>query len=128
MNIEIFRNYCLSLPLTTEDEGFGPGLLLFRVCDKIFACMGLEKGDAVIMKCDPELAADLRERYPEIIPAPHWNKKHWNKVSLTGSLTDDFILDLTRHAYAMVVKKLPQRTRREHPEICLPDPFGESMV
>lgn len=125
MNIETFRNYCLSLPMATEDMAFGPGILLFRVCDKIFGCIGLERGSGAIMKCDPEYAAELREHYPEITTAPAWNKKYWNNVSFTGRLTDDLIISLIRHSYAIVVKKLPARVRRQYPAICIPDPRAE---
>lgn len=118
MNIENIREYCMSLPMATEDMAFGDDCLLLRVCDKIFACISFTRNDYFVVKSDPERAIELRERYVEIAPAWHWNKKYWNEVSLSGSLTDDFMRSLIRHSYAQVVKKLTKRLRDAHPEIC----------
>lgn len=118
MDIEAIREYCLSLPLTTEDMAFGEECLLFRVCDKIFACLNLVETDYFTLKCDPDLALELRERYPEIEPAWHWNKRYWNQHKLSGDLTRELMESLIRHSYSEVVKKLPRRVRNEYPEIC----------
>lgn len=119
MDLELFRKYCLSLPHTSEDMAFGPDYLLMRVCGKIFACAGLSRSDYFVIKTDPELALELRERFMEIRPAWHWNKKYWNQISLTGRLNDSFIMALISHSYAEVVKKLPRKT-----VICFPEVLG----
>ena len=72
MNIETIRDYCLAKPLATEDTAFGPDTVLFRVYDKIFACIDLERPDLVVVKCDAEYALQLREQYSGIRPAWHW--------------------------------------------------------
>ena len=117
MDLEKVRDYCLSLPLATEDMAFGDEYLLFRVCDRIFACVGLVRPDYFVVKADAGLAIEWRERYAEIEPAWNWNKKYWNQISLTGSLTPEMIRQLIRHSYSEVVKKLPRRVRTLHPEI-----------
>lgn len=117
MDIEQLREYCLSLPLATEDMAFGEEYLLFRVCGKIFACIGLERTDYFVVKCDPEKALELRDQYAEIEAAWHWNKKYWNQVSLCGELTPEFVKSLVRHSYSEVVAKMPRKLRAEHPEI-----------
>ncbi len=117
MDIESIREYCLSLPLVTEDMAFGEECLLFRVCDKIFGCLGLVRTDYFTVKSDPDAAIELRERYADIEPAYHWNKKYWIQLRLTGSLTDDLIKDLINKSYAQVVKKLPKRLKASNPEI-----------
>ncbi len=117
MNIEEIREYCLSLPLTTEDSAFGEEYLLFRVCDKIYACIGLERPDYFVVKCDADYAIDLRDRHGEIVPAWHWNKRYWNQISLRGSLDDEFIRSLIRHSYSEVVKKLTRAVRGSYPQI-----------
>lgn len=117
MNIEQVREYCLSLPLVTEDMAFGEDHLLFRLCNKIFACLSLEGDSRIALKCDPEYAVELRERYPEIAPAYHWNKKFWNETGLSASFSEDFIRVLIRHAYSEVAAKLPKKFRTEHPEV-----------
>lgn len=117
MYIETIREYCLSLPMTTEDMAFGDDHLLLRVCNKIFACLGLIDNDFLVLKADPEYAIELREHHPEIEPAWHWNKKYWIQLHLSGKLKDDLILSLIRHSYSEVVKKLPKKVRTEHPEL-----------
>ena len=113
MNIEQIREYCLSQPDATEDMPFGEDYLVIRICDKIFACIGLTRPDYFVVKCDPERAIELRERYPEIRPAWHWNKKYWIEISLTGSLDDNLIQTLIRHSYTEVLKKLPKRISKD---------------
>lgn len=122
MNIESLREYCLSLPLATEDMAFGEDYLLFRVCDRIFACIGLVRNDYFVVKCDPDYALELRDRWPEIEPAWHWNKRYWNQIRLSGRLGDDLLLSLVRHSYAQVVAKLPRRFKALHPDITLVTP------
>lgn len=117
MNIEEVRDYCLSLPMVTEDLAFGDEHLLFRIMNKIFACVSFELQDYVTMKCDPELAVEIRDLYTEIKPAWHWNKKYWNQVNIRGNLSQDFIKSLIRHSYSEVVKKLPKKYSLEFPEI-----------
>ncbi len=117
MNIEQIRDFCLSLPMTGEDTAFGEDILLFRVCGKIFGCYDFNRNNYFVVKTDPDYTLELRDRYPEVEPAWHWNKKYWNQLRLDGSLNDDFILGLIRHSYSEVVKKLPRRVRAEHPGI-----------
>lgn len=117
MDIESIREYCLSLPMTSEDMAFGDEYLLFRVCGKIFACYGFVRDNYFVLKMDPDYAIDMRDRYPEIEPAWHWNKKYWSQLNFRGSLSSDFIKSLICHSYGEVVKKLPQRVKRLYPEI-----------
>lgn len=119
MNIESVREYCLSLPLVTEDMAFGDDYLLLRVGNRIFACVGLVRNDYIAMKCAPDYALELRDKYPEIEPAWHWNKKYWNQVSLAGSLSDDFIKRLISHSYSQVVDKLPKTFLSNNPSLML---------
>lgn len=117
MNIESIREYCLSLPHTTEDMAFGDSCLLLRVCNKIFACCSLDGDDILAVKSRPEIVIDLIERYSEIEPAWHWNKKYWIQFRFDCSLSEDFIKSLIRASYKEVVNKLPKRIKNEYPEI-----------
>ena len=117
MNIETIREYCLSLPLATEDFPFDENVLVFRVMNKIFAMVDLSDTEWFVLKCEPEYAISLRDEHPEIIGAYHMNKKHWNQIDMYGSLSDELIRSLIRHSYAQVVKKLPQRIKRENETI-----------
>ena len=117
MNVESLREYCLSLPLATEDFPFDETTLVFRVVGKIFAMLDLERPDVVSLKCNPDYALQLREEHPEISGAWHMNKKYCNQVNLSGHLEDEFVQGLVRHSYAEVVKKLTRKERAEHEEI-----------
>ena len=117
MNVESLREYCLSLPLATEDFPFDETTLVFRVVGKIFAMLDLERPDVVSLKCNPDYALQLREEHPEISGAWHMNKKYWNQGNLSGHLEDELVQGLVRHSYAEVVKKLTRKERAEHEEI-----------
>jgi predicted DNA-binding protein (MmcQ/YjbR family) len=113
MNIEVFREYCLSFPGTTEDMPFGDQTLVFKVAGKIFALTGLEPFERINLKCDPEYAVELREQYDGvIIPGYHMNKKHWNTIQV-ADLSHDFVLELTKHSYDLVRKGLAKKVREE---------------
>lgn len=117
MDIESIREYCLSLPMASEDMAFGDECLLFRVCNKIFACYTFAGNNNLVFKADPDYSLDLRDRYPEIEPAWHWNKRYWNQVRLQNNLSSEFIKSLIRHSYSEVVKKLPKKVKTEYPQI-----------
>lgn len=118
MDIEDIREYCLSLPCTTEDMAFGDDYLLLRVCGKIFACIGLLRPDYLVLKCDADYALDLRDRCEEVEPAWHWNKRYWNQIKINGSLTNEMMKSLIRHSYSEVVKKMTKKDKAMHPEVC----------
>lgn len=110
MDIEQIRDYCLQKPGATEDQAFGPDGLLFRVNGKIFAYLNLERPDCVTLKCQPDHAIALRDRYNGVSGAWHWNKRHWNDVRLDADVPDDVILSLVDHSYEEVVRGLPKKT------------------
>lgn len=118
MNIEEVREYCMSLPMVTEDSPFGDDVLTFRLFEKIFACLSLDGSNILDLKCAPEYAIELRERYSEIEPAWHWNKKYWNQMNVE-IVNKEFLTSLIRHSYAEVVKKLTKKLKAEYPEITL---------
>ena len=105
MNIEELREYCLSLPGAGEDFPFDETTLAFKVKDKIFALTDLEPPLSVNLKCDPELAIELREHYPAVVPGYHMNKKHWNTVNIDGSVNDDLLKEWILMSYNLVQKK-----------------------
>ena len=115
MNIESIRDYCLSLPATSEYFPFDETTLAFRVANKIFAMIDLDNTEWFVLKCDPDYAVELRESHPEITGAWHMNKKHWNQLNLYGHLPDSLIQHLIRHSYELVVKKLPRKVKEAHP-------------
>lgn len=113
MNVEDIRSCCLAKAEATEDFPFDETTLVFRVRGKIFACIDLENTDWFCLKCDPDYAVELRDRYPSITGAWHWNKKYWNQVAMGDDVNDRLVRHLIDHAYDEVVKKLPRRVQRE---------------
>ena len=113
MNIEEVRDYCLSLPHTTEDFPFDETTLAFRIEGKIFAMIDLENTQWFVLKCEPEYAIELRDKYPEISGAWHMNKKYWNQLNLFGTLHNELIKNLICHSYNEVIKKLPHKVKDE---------------
>ena len=117
MNIEQIRDYCLSLPLATEDFPFDETTLVFRIMGNIFAMTDLETNEWLTLKCEPEYAQELRAQDAEIEGAWHMNKKYWNQVNYQSLLDDELIKRLIRHSYQQVVRKLPKSVRTQTPAI-----------
>lgn len=113
MNIEELRDYCLQKPGTTEGFPFGEETLVFKIAEKIYLLIGLTNGNRFNVKCEPELAIELRERHPEVIPGYHMNKKLWNTVYMDGSLTRKQLCEMIDHSYEQVVKSLPKKVQAE---------------
>jgi len=114
MNIESLRNYCLNKFGTEECFPFDEHTLVFKVKGKMFALIPLDEEMLFVnLKCDPEYAVELRERYSEITPGYHMNKTHWNTVLINGQLPENLIYELIDHSYVLVVKSLPVRLRKE---------------
>jgi predicted DNA-binding protein (MmcQ/YjbR family) len=113
MDLEQARLYCLSKNGTEESFPFGPETLVFKVAGKIFALMGLEsENPGINLKCDPDLAIELRERYAEVQPGYHMDKNHWNTVMLEQSLSDAELKGMIDHSYQLVVAGLPAKVRQ----------------
>lgn len=79
----------------------------------MFALTDLEEFESVNLKCDPDEAVELRERYEGVTPGYHMNKKHWNTVSMHSNISNKLILEWTKNSYDLVVKGLPKKVREE---------------
>jgi len=113
MNIEAFREYCLGKRAATEGTPFGPETVVFKVAGKMFALAALDEvPPAVNLKCDPDLALELRDRYEQVRPGYHMNKKHWNTVVLDGVIPPAEIRKMIDHSYDLVVQSLPKAKRQ----------------
>src|ERR1700726_3818473 len=107
MHLEQFREYCLSKPRTTEGTPFGPDVLVVKVGGKIFALASLDEVPArANLKCDPDLALELRDRYEQVRPGYHMNKKHWNTVDIESGIPDNEIRKMIDHSYDLVVRRV----------------------
>ena len=116
--LDAARTHCLSLLGASEYQPFGPDNLVFRVGvgekHKMFALLSL--GDVpprVNLKCDPERAADLRERYDCVLPGYHMNKTHWNTVVLSGEAPSNEVRTWIEHSHALVLSSLPKKVQAQ---------------
>jgi predicted DNA-binding protein (MmcQ/YjbR family) len=110
MELEDFREYCLKKRQVMEGTPFGEDVLVFKVAGKIFALASLDEvPPRVNLKCDPDLALNLRDRYQEVTPGYHMNKKHWNTVELSGRIPDAELRRMIDHSYDLVRASLPKK-------------------
>ncbi len=119
MNIEEFRDYCLSLPCVEESMPFDNETLVYKIGGKMFALATIEGFNHFAVKCQPKLAIELREKYTEVTPAYHFNKKHWNDISVEGCLKNKFQQEQIFASYMLVVNKnvTPKALRLELLEV-----------
>jgi len=104
-----FREYCLAKPNVTEGTPFGETVLVFKVGGKMFALAALDEVPTTVnLKCDPDLALDLRDRYEQVRPGYHMNKKHWNTVEIESGIPDAELRKMIDHSYDLVVQSLPK--------------------
>lgn len=108
MNIEQLHDYCLAKSGTMADFPFDADTLVFKVLDKVFALISLEKWEAgnksINLKCEPDYAQKLRAEYESISPGYHMNKKHWNTIDFTkNDISSEFLRELIDHSYDRVV-------------------------
>src|SRR5438552_717595 len=107
-----FREYCLTKLKATEGTPFGETVLVFKVAGKMFALMSLDEVPTTVnLKCDPDLALELRDRYKQVRPGYHMNKKHWNTVEIEGGIPETELRKMIDHSYDLVVQSLPRASR-----------------
>lgn len=118
MDIVEYRDFCLSMPASTECTPFDEDTLVFKVMGKMFSYASMGDFRSFCVKCDPDLAVELRERHPEVLRGYHSNSLHWNTVRVDGSLTDAFLREQIRASYDLVVAKLTKAAKEELKRIC----------
>ncbi|MEO5682624.1 MAG: MmcQ/YjbR family DNA-binding protein [Chitinophagaceae bacterium] len=112
MDIESLQEYCLSKKGAQETLPFGPDTLVYKVGGKVFLLTSLDAADFRFnVKCDPDLAEELREQYPCVLPGFHMNKKHWNTIIADGTVSNKQLQEWIDHSYQLVVESLPKKLR-----------------
>jgi predicted DNA-binding protein (MmcQ/YjbR family) len=107
-------DHCLTLPHTEATTPFGPDVLVYKVAGKMFAVTAPDELPHTIgLKCDPDRAIELRDRYEDIRPGYHMNKRHWNTIMLEGRVPTKLVRELIDHSYQLVFDSLPARVRKE---------------
>jgi predicted DNA-binding protein (MmcQ/YjbR family) len=113
MNIEEFRDFCLSLPGSEESFPFDEQTLVFKVGGKMFCATDVDSYELVNVKCDPVKAIELRERYEFVIPGYHINKKHWNSIKMNQPVPSNLLREWIVDSYRLVVSNLPKKVQQE---------------
>ena len=113
MNIEEFREYCLSKKGVSESFPFDENTLVFKVMNKMFALTGIEEFAFINLKCDPEKAIELREEYEGVTSGYHMNKALWNSVYINKDISDILIYQWIEESYDLIVSSLTKKLRLE---------------
>lgn len=113
MNIEDLRDYCLTKKAVVEDFPFDDVSLVMKVGGKMFALIPLKSEASISLKCNPDLAINLREQYSAVVPAYHFNKKHWNTVYMNGSISETDVKTWIDHSYELVASSLSRKIKTE---------------
>src|SRR5207247_10052687 len=96
-------------------------VLDFKVGGKMFALASLDNVPATAnLKCDPDLALELRDRYEQVRPGYHMNKKHWNTVEIESGIPEAELRKMIDHSYDLVVRSLPRASRAKIPHVAAP--------
>ncbi|MFE0135252.1 MmcQ/YjbR family DNA-binding protein [Streptomyces sp. NPDC059037] len=112
MTPQELRTFCLSFNAAVEEFPFNPDTSVFKVLGKMFALCHLDgRPLKVNLKCEPDMAVQLRAAHPEIVPGWHMNKRHWNTVTVDGELPDQQVRELIEDSYDLVVAGLPRAER-----------------
>lgn len=113
MDAADFRDYCLAKANVTEGTPFGPDVLVFKVNGKMFALMSLDEvPTSANLKCDPDRALELRDRYESVRPGYHMNKRHWNTVTFGGDVPDRELHAMIDHSYDLVANSANAAARK----------------
>ena len=110
--IDVLREHCLAKKEVSESFPFDENTLVFKVYDKMFALISLEREPLQMnLKCEPEKAIELREEYYQVITGYHSNKKHWNTIVLEN-ISVEFVKKWIDHSYELVWQKLPKKIKQ----------------
>src|SRR5271157_1690793 len=109
MNLEEVRQYCLAKKGVTEELPFDDYTLVYKVMGKMFALTNSIGNFSINLKCDPQLAIELRERFPSVTPGYHMNKQHWNTVLIDGNISSALLCEWIDHSYNLVVRTLSKK-------------------
>jgi len=113
MNLETIRNHCIKKAGVTEEFPFDETTLVFKVMGKMFCLTNVEPPLTINVKCEPEIAIELREHYDYVLPGYHMNKKHWNTIDLEGIVKDGLVLSWIDDSYNLVIDSLPNKKKKE---------------
>jgi len=111
------RDLLLDHPAVTEEQPFGPDVIVYKVLGKMYALSAYESPLTVNLKCEPNYALELRNQFEAVNPGFHMNKKHWNTVTIDGSISKETIQELIQHSYNQVVKGMTKKEQEKVKEM-----------
>ena len=113
MDAAEFRDYCLAKNGAEESTPFGEAVLVFKLGGKVFALLSLDAVPArANLKCDPDLALEWRDRFEQVTPGYHMNKKHWNTVEIETGIPEVELRKMVDHSYDLIAAKISLRKSR----------------
>ncbi|HHW81810.1 MAG TPA: MmcQ/YjbR family DNA-binding protein [Bacteroidales bacterium] len=115
MNVEELYDYFVSIPGVEPTFPFDEVTLVMKLMGKMIALIPLDaEVKTVSLKCDPDKAVELRQRYSSVQAAFHMHKRYWNSIELLGDMPDEEIMQWINHSIDEVVKKMPKKIQREY--------------
>lgn len=112
MDIETLREYCISKENVEECFPFDETTLVFKVGGKMFLLADIDSRPVSFnVKCDPQKAIELREKYSCVAPGWHMNKTHWNTVTANGSVNQKLLFSWIDHSYELIISSLPKKAQ-----------------
>lgn len=110
--LEIAMETAAERPAVTHEHPFGPEWEVFKVVGKVFLLAPAVPGEPVVtLKCEPEHSRALQQRYEEVVPGYHMNKRHWLTIRAGDAVTRELVDELVRNSYELVVGGLPRSKR-----------------
>ena len=113
MNIEELREYCLMKKGVSESLPFDEYTLVFKVLNKMFALVPLNRELSISLKCEPEKAIELREHYSYVLPAWHMSKKHWNTIIINNTVSNSILKKWIDDSYWIIANNLTKKQKEE---------------
>ena len=114
MNIEDYREFCLSLGVDVEEKlpfsafRYASGILVFYVCSHMFSFFDCDDFSVITLKCQPERIYELEAQYSCIVKPFNLSRKYWIGVD-AGSVPDELLQELTRNSYEIVKAKYTKK-------------------
>ena len=106
MNIEELHNYAMNLGIVEDALPFGPDTIVYKIISKIFLLVAADETPLRFnVKCNPDLAIELREQHTNVLPGYHMNKIHWNTIVVDDSLSNKHLKEFIKHSFDLVKGK-----------------------
>ncbi len=113
LDIETYRNYCISKKGVTESFPFPglPNVLVFKVAGKMFTATDAETFESISVQCNSDIIDELRAKYPAITKHKYFSERHWNLIAMDNSISDKLIFKWIDSSYDLAIAKLTKKLR-----------------